>query len=305
VGGTGTDYFPKATPELEELVKKELEKATNERLNIEINQLIRSKLPLFERDFPKINSYLDNINEILKDELELERFLFGGSVSKHTYIEGLSDIDALVILSKDEYKNISPKDVLKKLEKLLKDNLFRDKVLEIRRGTLAITIEYTDNTQIQLLPAIREKEKILIPRSNSSEWKETNPQKFKSDLTKLNQDLNNVLVPIIKLSKLIIANLPSTKQLTGYHIESLAVEAFENYSGEKTPKSMLINMFSKSANRILSPIQDVTGQSRIVDEYLGKENSEQRQNISNTLEGIVRKMENAKSVNDWELLLEL
>ena len=305
MGGTGTDYFPKATPELEELVKKELEKATNERLNIEINQLIRSKLPLFERDFPKINSYLDNINEILKDELELERFLFGGSVSKHTYIEGLSDIDALVILSKDEYKNISPKDVLKKLEKLLKDNLFRDKVLEIRRGTLAITIEYTDNTQIQLLPAIREKEKILIPRSNSSEWKETNPQKFKSDLTKLNQDLNNVLVPIIKLSKLIIANLPSTKQLTGYHIESLAVEAFENYSGEKTPKSMLINMFSKSANRILSPIQDVTGQSRIVDEYLGKENSEQRQNISNTLEGIVRKMENAKSVNDWELLLEL
>ena len=54
-----------------------------------------------DRDVEKIGTYLSEIEGALSNKADLERLLFGGSVAKHTHVEGLSDIDALVLLRED------------------------------------------------------------------------------------------------------------------------------------------------------------------------------------------------------------
>ena len=45
---------------------------------------------------------------------------FGGSVSKHTYVSGISDVDVLLIVNHTGFKNRPPSDALKAVRKVLK-----------------------------------------------------------------------------------------------------------------------------------------------------------------------------------------
>ena len=91
-------------------------------------------------------------------------------------------------------------------------------------------------------------------------------------------------------------------ELTGYHIEAMAIEIFKSYSGPRSTKSMLEYFFDKSRDLVLKNIRDKTGQSINVDDYLGPEGSEQRTAISNRLNRVLRRMKNANAtgiVNEW------
>jgi hypothetical protein len=112
------------------------------------------------------------------------------------------------------------------------------------------------------------------------------------------------LVPTIKLVKGMVSDLPPQKQLKGYHIEALAVDAARDYAGPKTPRALLLHTLEHSSRRVLRPIGDVTGQSRIADGYLGPENSVQRRNVSQTLAGIKRRLEAATTVAQWRAALD-
>ena len=93
--------------------------------------------------------------------------------------------------------------------------------------------------------------------------------------------------------------------MSGYHVESLAVDAFRNYTGLKTTGDMLVEFFSRSKTIVQSPIKDSTGQSVHVDEYLGAENSVDRLRRSVVLERIEKRMRNAtisNSVPIWRSL---
>ena len=89
---------------------------------------------------------------------------------------------------------------------------------------------------------------------------------------------------------------------SGYHIESLAVEGIRNYSGEFNYKEMLHHFFERGSQLVLRPINDSTGQSLRVDEYLGAPDSSTRQILSGRMERIARRMANADragSSDDW------
>lgn len=51
-------------------------------------------------------------------------------------------------------------------------------------------------------------------------------------------------------------------------------------------------------------IQDKTGQTRTVDAYLGKANSDKRKNISLVLTGLKRRLETATSVSQWSAIFD-
>ena len=53
----------------------------------------------------------------------------------------------------------------------------------------------------------------------------------------MNTQLNQGLVPAIKLIKSINDELPQQKRLQGIHIEAMALEAARKYSGPNTPKA--------------------------------------------------------------------
>ena len=87
---------------------------------------------------------------------------------------------------------------------------------------------------------------------------------------------------MIKLAKS-IANCyikRESRKISGYHMESLAIEAFRDYEGELDTKSMLIHFLKYSMNGVLSQIVDLTGQTTYVDEYLGPPDSRLRKGAS-------------------------
>jgi hypothetical protein len=305
MGGSGGGGF---IPPTSEVLQRKIEKARKEereRLEGDVNRFLQNLISkLSDRDAEATQQKLSEIAEKIADVAEIEQILFGGSVAKHTYVDGLSDVDALVISDEPNLKGKSPQAMINALHKTLNDNLTRDKAQSIEKGKLAVTIRYRDGSEIQLLPAMRSGTKVYIADASGTGWKETMPRVFQRTLSRSNERFNQSLIPAIKLMKSIIADFPKQKQITGYHVESLAVDAVRSYTGPKTPRALLVHLLGHASNRVLRPIQDVTGQSRIVDSDLGRAESPKRRNISQALAGVKRRLEAATSVAQWKALFE-
>jgi hypothetical protein len=86
-------------------------------------------------------------------------------------------------------------------------------------------------------------------------------------------------------------------------MEALAIAAFENYKGPTATKEMLLHFLKSAGENVLRPIHDVTGQSSAVDDYLGEAHSVERQRMATRLARIGRSMDGARSVRDWEQLV--
>ncbi len=304
MGSGGDRYFPGTSPNLEELVRRSKEEADKKRLDGDVNRFLRELLASYERDPDQIREHLEKIQDVLEDEADMEQFLFGGSVAKHTYVDGLSDIDALVILDREDLAGRTPRTVLNAFHKALRDQLTYDAVQSVEKGRLAVTVTYRDGMEIQLLPAIRVGTKVAIASAGAKGWNEINPKAFQRTLTKANQRLDGSLVPTIKLVKSVISGFPRQKRLTGYHIESLCLEAVKGYRGTKTPKALLTHVFDVASKRVLRPIKDVPGQSGAVDSNLGKAHSPNRRIASDALAGVTRRLNAATSVEQWRKIIE-
>ncbi len=305
-GGGGGGYFPSSPGKFQKLIGEAKEQAERDRSEGEINEFLNKLLvSLNARDVDQIQEHLEKIADVLGSAFDFEQFLFGGSVAKHTFVDGLSDVDALVIIDREDLGGKSPQTILREFHKELQDKLTYDAVQKVEKGTLAVTVTYRDGTEIQLLPAIKQEKAVAIANPSGKGWNQINPKAFQRDLTRANQRLNNMLVPTIKLAKSLVSNLPQQKQLSGYHVETLAVEVFRGYDGKKTPKAMLTHFCEQASKRVLQPIKDTTGQSSSVDSDLGKARSNQRRVVSDALAGVARKLKAAGSVSQWKKLLEV
>ena len=118
----------------------------------------------------------------------------------------------------------------------------------------------------------------------------------------MNQELSGKVVPTIKLAKSIIGDLPKDRRLSGYHVEALALEVFNSYNGPRTPRAMLTHFFREAPQRILRPVEDKTGQSIHVDDYLGTAGSLSRQIVADSVARIGRRMQSANEgllTDEW------
>jgi predicted nucleotidyltransferase len=298
-GGGGRRYSGPSTEDLQRRIEQAQEQE-RQRLDGDVNEMLQRLLAHFnDRDTESTKRRLAEIGKMLGETVEVDNILFGGSVAKHTDVSGISDVDALVILSEKDLAGKSPETLLDKFYETLDQNLPRSAVSAVRKGRLAVTVEYLDGSEIQLLPALRTGEKISIAAADGKGWSDTTPKTFQRDLTKANTRLNQGLVPAIKLMKSIVSDFPKQKQLTGYHIEAMALEAAAGYRGPNTAKALLIHLLGRAAERVLKPIVDSTGQSRTLDSYLGRADSIERRNISQALEGMKRRLEVATTVGQW------
>jgi Second Messenger Oligonucleotide or Dinucleotide Synthetase domain len=304
MGGSGSSYRNWNSDQLARAVRKDAEEAAADfdaRLAGYFGELLSG---FNDRDVQRVNSRLDIIKTALQEELETTfDQLFGGSVAKHTYVDGLSDIDSLLVMNESKLVRETPEKVLGQIVKILRNQLGQDATVD--HGRLAVTVDYGDGMVIQLLPAIRTEAGLRIPSGRNKQWSDIDPDQFRSALVKRNGDCGGKLIPTIKLAKAVIGNLPEKYRLTGYHIESMAVTAFRGYKGEKTTTSMLPHFFEAAKNLVLSGIRDVSGQSTHVDEYLGPDNSEVRQQVSHVLGGITKRMRTAsaaRSTHQWQEL---
>ena len=134
MGGTGARY----TGPRSDTVREKIERAQQreqERLNEQVNDLIRQLLVrLNERDPSEVRERLSEIENQLGEVAKLETLLFGGSVAKHTTVDGVSDVDALVILDRRSDSNESPEFLLEAFRRLLQIKLPRGSGKKCREG---------------------------------------------------------------------------------------------------------------------------------------------------------------------------
>jgi hypothetical protein len=304
MGGGGGGYSI-SSGEMGDL-RREVEERTRRTLAAsEINALLGDELArINQRDTAKIGEQLEIIEQALGEEIDgLDTLLFGGSVAKHTFVDGLSDIDSLVILDRDELSALSPAQVRERFGEVLRARLAGGEVADVLVGNMAVTLVYRDGTEIQLLPAVRRGEEVRISSEDGKSWKWIEPRRFAERLTQVNQAQRGQVVPAIKLAKAIIAELPEGQRLSGYHVEALAVAAFTGYNGSTTPREMLSHLFESAALGVLRPAPDSTGQSAHIDQALGPADSEQRRLRARALEGIARRMREAGRAEEWRALL--
>lgn len=204
--------------------------------------------------------------------------MFGGSVRRGTDVAGLSDVDALLIVNDSSLVNQFPADAIASVKGIIQRWLPQNSVT---MGNLAVTVSYSDGTVIQLLPAIRTSSGgVRIADPGSTGWSNVvRPDIFAGELSAINQANHGRVTPTIKLAKAIadchIGN--KDRKISGYHMESLTIDAFRNYQGALDPKAMLDCLLTHSMTAVMRPIVDSTGQSRHVDEYLGPTQSRRRE----------------------------
>lgn len=309
MGGSGGGFSSPSSSRYKAELDKIRKESYDEAFETNVNALINEKLgSANSRDVEKTREHLDTIKNVVQEDIEgVVELQFGGSVHKFTYVEGLSDVDVLLKINKSELFNKNPKEVLEYIKSKLETKLTNTE--EIKVGKLAVTVKYKDGTEIQILPAIKRGDGFKIPSRNGNEWSNViRPDKFASRLTEVNQNCGGKVVPVIKIVKYINSKLPPSQQLSGYHIESLAIEIFKSYPSEmsRSNKTMLKYFFEKASEKIKEPIKDKTNQSLHVDDYLHSENSPQRMLMSYILSRTYKRMKAAddmKSVDAWKEIL--
>src|SRR5450631_1980089 len=109
-GGGGSPYRG-LSPDVERLVGEARSRET-ERLKTQVNEYLTEILVSFNaRNVDLTNKRLDDLAGALTDVVEVDKVLLGGSVAKHTDVDGLSDIDALVVLNRTDLVGKTPEDV--------------------------------------------------------------------------------------------------------------------------------------------------------------------------------------------------
>ena len=228
--------------------------------------------------------------------------MYGGSVMRGTDVTGLSDVDVLLIVNESSLASQSPADAIGHVRSIIQGQFIFNTV---RAGNLAVTVEYSQSAEIQILPAIRTSSGgVRIAEPGSTGWSDVvRPEMFAEKLSDVNQSQHGRVTPTIKLAKA-IADCHIRREeakISGYHMESLAIDAFRGYQGDLDPKSMLIHLFGHSIQAVKRPITDSTGQSRHVDDYLGKAETRPRMRASTyfgQIRGKVRRCITRAQFND-------
>src|SRR5258708_6375018 len=106
-GGGGGRYDGPSSNRAEARIQEARERE-RERLDFDVNALLNQVLASFNsRDRNLTQRRLDDLQNLVGQDAQVDRILFGGSVAKHTEVDGLSDIDALVILDRDDLRGLS------------------------------------------------------------------------------------------------------------------------------------------------------------------------------------------------------
>ena len=302
MGGSGGSSSRPSDSEMEAVRQRVREDLRRQEIEAELNDVLAQELAAYnDRDVGLAQERLDAIAEALAGgAVEMDRLLFGGSVAKHTYVDGLSDVDALVVL---DDQGAAPHELVERLRQALAGRLPAGDTLSVDAGALAVTITYRDGSQIQLLPAVERDGRTSIASEDGSRWRQIRPHKFAEKLTEVNRANGGAVVPTIKLAKAAMAGLPDGQRLSGYHVEAIAVDAFKGYSGRRDRMSMLRHLIEHTAEVVMRPTGDITGQSVHVDSHLGPAGSSLRETVRQGVRRLASRLAQVTNADDLRAIL--
>lgn len=303
MGGSGGSFLGGDPQGVAEKLRKAEQEAENQAFRSEVEMFLGQVLAdANDRDTGAVAKHLETIQQALENDIDgVVELLFGGSVARRTYVDGMSDVDALVIVNESELATANPQEVCDYILRRLSERLQS----RVTPDGFAITVHFAD-VPVQVVPVVRRGNDYLLPSDDCSAWSRVRPRAFSDALTAVNKKCGGKVVPTVKLAKVLLTGLPEGRRPTGYHLENLAVEAFAGYQGPFTPRTMLHHFFARAHELIRTPIPDRTGQSPHVDDYLGARDSTQRLVVADAVARIGRRLRNADGANDieqWKRLL--
>ena len=272
----------------------------------QVNAYLRERLQDYnQRDTEAINRHIRGLRDALEQTVDdVLPTRFGGSISRHTYVDGLSDVDLLLTLNDSSLSGQAPKAVIQKMAELIQQRMPKTRV---RVGDLAVTVKYSDDHEIQVLPAIRTRAGVRIADPSRNQWSGVlHPERFAQKLTEVNKANRGQVIPAVKLTKVLTHHLirSDRDKITGYHIESLAIDAFKNYRGDTDLKNMVSHLTDYASKAVHQPIRDSTGQSRYVDDYMGHQDSATRQRAASNFRKMRDSINQFKSQGDLDNLFD-
>jgi len=184
MGGGIIEHLPSDTT-ADELLSRLSSEEERTGYNSELNLYFEDLLADFNsRNVEQINAHLDTIVGAIERYIDgAVRLIYGGSVKKHTYVDGLSDVDVLAILNETSLANESPAAVLDYFAGRIQERL---PFTEITRGKLAVTVTFSDGHQIQVLPAVSTETGVRIASPDGKSWSNVvRPDSFARKLTEV------------------------------------------------------------------------------------------------------------------------
>ncbi len=233
-----------------------------------------------------VQRVVDDLNE--KTKLNATAVL-GGSASKGTYVEGISDHDAVVRIPTEAARGKGPREILALLAERIRDT--HPAATDVRIGRMAVTV-VENGRETQYVPAVRDGRYMRFPVPGEDRWGNAcQPRKFVDKLNRANARLEGAVKEAIRAFRLVQdKHLPKDQHLDGYHVESVALLAFRNYEKGKPRTKMVEDMVRAAAGILRKPVRDGTGQSLHVDDKWGAANSPERQATSHALKGLADRM---------------
>src|SRR5258708_6331956 len=133
MGGSGGRSDSRGSEDIAAGRREIHEQLRQQELDAELNGFLAEQVASFnDRDIPLTQDRLDAVEEALGTQaVDVDRLLFGGSVAKHTYVDGLSDVDALVVVNDPD---ASPSELVGRFADALRGRLGSGDILDVATG---------------------------------------------------------------------------------------------------------------------------------------------------------------------------
>lgn len=178
-------------------------------------------------DTEALQRHRDTVCDALGTEFDVYDVHGGGSRTRRTYVNGLSDVDFLLDLGPYSSSSLPNKDDPATVLNAMVERLGRRLPgTDISTGRMAVTIRFSDGHELQVLPAFRYHSGYRVPDPQGSGWVVTRPRRFAELLRARNAEVGGKLLRTIKLGKLICGE--AGVDIKSYHLENIALKAFSN-----------------------------------------------------------------------------
>lgn len=247
------------------------------------------------------NAAEEAINADIDGDVSIQ---YGGSVSRATYVNGVSDVDCRVSINGTSLEGKSPGEIKQYIEAQIRKHDPQVKSTSI--GNLAVTARYRDGTEMQFIPVIQMKHGYKVPKGNG--WSDiVRENKFTSDFRSTNQKCGGKLPALVRVLKRQNSNMPKSERLSGYNIEALVNKIFKSYpaSAPRKLSNMADYYYQKAEKAVMHRTRDKTGQSTFIDKQkLGGPNSNVRQRIASRMRSTRSALNRARLFRDSQALKE-
>ena len=216
--------------------------------------IFKTNIELTEAQKTQIISSHTNLRKIIENQMYVQRTFLTGSYIKKTMIRPPSDVDIFVVVNYTTEN--SPQTVLNRIKSDLENSFPSSRIKQARP---CIVVDF-NHCKFELTPAITNLWGGYEIPKNQYNWQTVeNPKLLADSISQKNSQLNNKLVPLIKMMKKCkIKN--NINNIKSFEMEELAVSNLYSIVNYRDGVQKLLNIYGWSDNQpnYYSRIQNMT-----------------------------------------------